>query len=88
MKLAEATKILKRETMACLWPNGSHPGQKHTDLAGIAGEVKALLQGIKDRQGMAGAAFFVLDDDNPESALYDELGSAYMVFRNAALGIS
>ncbi len=84
MKLAKAIKVLKTNTMACWWPNGSYPGKQGTDFAGIGGEVKHLLRGILERQDIpANAPVFTLDSANPETALYDELLGAWIAFREA-----
>lgn len=79
MKLRDAITTLKRETMACWWPNGSYPGKQGTDFEGIFGEIRTLQQGIRDRQGIpADAMFYTLDEDSPETALHDELNDAYV----------
>ena len=84
MKLPEAIKVLKTNTMACWWPNGSYPGKQGTDFAGIGGEVRVLLRGIMDRQDIPkDASFFTLDSDNPETALYNELLGAWIVVRGS-----
>jgi len=80
MRLPEAIKLLRQNTMACWWPNGPYPGKQGTDFRGIFGEVKVLLNGIKARQWIDGdAKLFILDDDNPETALYNDLVTAVMV---------
>ena len=82
MKLAEAAKVLQSNTMACWWPSRINGGA--IDVAGILDEARLLLKGIKERQDIpAGESFFVLDEANPESAMYDELASAIAVFRNS-----
>ncbi len=79
MRLPEAIRILKRETMACWWPNGPYPGKQGTDFDGIIGEVRVLLDGIKLRQDVPeDAAFFTLDDANPETGLYNQLVGAVL----------
>ena len=84
MKLAKAIHILKANTMACWWPNGPYPGKQGTDWDEIEGEVNHLLLGIMRRQDISdGTPFFILDPANPESRLYDELGSAALTVRNA-----
>ena len=79
MKLRDAIATLKQETMACWWPGGSYPGKEGTDWAGILGEARTLQEGIKARQDIPeNAMFYVMDDDNPETALYNKLGCAYV----------
>lgn len=80
MRLPEAIKVLKANTMALWWPN---EGMARTDLAAIFWEVGLVTGGIKERQGIpADASFFVLDDDDPETALYNELVAAVLVVRS------
>jgi hypothetical protein len=82
MRLPEAIKVLRENTMACWWPNGPYPGKQGTDFSGIFGEVKALLHGIMARQDIPDdAPFFVLDDENPETALYNDLVGAVLTVR-------
>lgn len=77
MKLPEAITILKRETMACWWPNGSYPGKQGTDWPGIFGETRELQRGIRRRQDIPDdASFYVLDPDHAETALHDDLSAA------------
>lgn len=89
MRLPEAIRTLKANTMACWWPDyHTFPGKRGTDWDGIFGEVWALLDGIKERQGIeAGAMFYTLDDSDPETATHDELMAAMMTVRRAA-GVS
>ena len=85
MKIPEAIRILKDNTMACWWPNGPYPGRKGTNFTDIFGEVQTLLNGIKERQGIpAGEAFFVLDPTNSETALYGKLERAVWAIRRSA----
>ena len=82
MKLAEAVKVLKGNTMACWWPSRAFPG---TNMREMLNEAGMALEGIRERQGIpAGESFYVLDDDDPETKLYDEIACAMSVFANAA----
>ena len=82
MKLPEAIRILRANTMACWWPDGPYPGKRGTDFEGIFGEVRELTRGIKARQDIPpDASFFMLDDNDPETALYNDLVSAVMTVR-------
>ena len=84
MRLAQAIKVLKTNTMACWWPNGPYPGKQGTDWDGIFGEVGCLVGGIMARQGISDKeSFFVLDPANPETAMYDELLGAMLAVRSA-----
>ena len=82
MRLAEAVKVLKSNTMACWWPSRAFPG---TDMREMLNEAGMALEGIRERQGIpSGASFYVLDESNPETGLYDEIANAMSVFANAA----
>jgi len=82
MKLPEAIRTLRENTMACWWPDGPYPGKQGTDFAGIFGEVRTLLHGIMARQDIPeDEAFFVLDEGNPETALYNELVDAVLTVK-------
>ena len=77
--LQEAVTILQQNTMACWWP--SRISGEVIDKAGIMDEAKLLLKGIMARQDIPwNESFFVLDDSNPESKLYDEIMEAMLVF--------
>jgi len=79
MRLPEAIKVLRANTMACWWPES---GMSGTDLAGVFWEARLLTGEIKRRQDIPpNTPFFVLDDDNPETALYNELVSAVLTVR-------
>jgi hypothetical protein len=83
MRLSEAIKILQANTMACWWPS-STMGRTETDVAGIAGEVRALRAGIKSRQGIpADALFYVLDPNDPETRLFENLREAVQTLRRS-----
>lgn len=88
MRLSEAVKVLKENTMACWWPSRAM-GRQGTDWYGIKSEVGLLLLGIKRRQGIEDEAkFFILDEDNPETALYDRLVEAtFTVICGVKVGI-
>jgi hypothetical protein len=84
VKLRDAHKILKGNTMACWWPS-KRMGREGTDWTGIIDEVDCLLRDIKRRQDIdEDARFFTLNPGNPESILYDELVQAVQTFRSAA----
>lgn len=85
MKLPEAIKVLRVNTMACWWPNGPYPGKRGTDFEGILGEVGYLLLGIRRRQNIPDdAMFYTLDPDNSETTLYDQLTSAVIAIKRTA----
>ena len=82
MKLREAIKVLRENTMACWWPNGPYPGKRGTDWEGIAGEVRALTRDIKRRQDVQPDAMgFFLDPNNPETELYNQLITAWLTVK-------
>ena len=82
MKLNEAVNILQSNTSAIWWPSARNGGR--IDEPGIIAEARSRQRHILKRQGIpAGEAFYVLDETNPESAIYDELASAIAVFRNS-----
>ena len=84
MKLREAIEILRENTMACWWPDGPYPGKRGTDWDGIFREVRATLKDIMHRQEINGdSPFFVLDAENPETAIYDNLMAAILAVRLA-----
>jgi hypothetical protein len=82
MKMREAIKVLREETMACWWPNGPYPGKQGTDFEGIFGEVDALLRASKERAGIsANAMFFTMPPD--EADYYDRLANARFTVHEA-----
>jgi len=83
MRLNEAIKVLRRDTMACWWPSPVM-GREGTDFGGIFEEAAYLQLGMRRRQDIPdGESFYVLDPANPESAMHDELGCAVMVVKQA-----
>lgn len=85
MRLPEAIKVLRANTMACWWPDGPYPGKRGTDIRGIFGECRTILHGIMGRQGIPeDAPFFTFDESNPETALYDEIIDAMLTVRRCS----
>jgi len=76
MRLPEAIKVLKANTMACWWPNPKM-GRNFTDWRAIHGEILGHLAAEKARQGIEpDALFFVLDEGDPGTTYYNELAGA------------
>ena len=85
MKLTEAIKILKSNTMACWWPSKAM-GRNFTDWPRIFDECRHVLKGIMRRQNIPDdCKFFVLDDENPETQLYNEIATAMTVVANTTM---
>lgn len=83
MKLSEAIKILKANTMACWWPS-KITGKNGTDFNGIFGEANKLLKDIMRRQNIPeDTKFFVLDETNTETKLYNEISTAILTVKQA-----
>jgi hypothetical protein len=83
MTFREAIQVLKENTLSCWWPSKAM-GKNYTDFDGIFGEIQHTLLDIKRRQDIPDdAKFFVLDENNSETKLYNEIMTAVCIVKQA-----
>ena len=83
MKLSEAINVLKAYTSDYFWPC-KELGRNETCWPDIFSEARLRLREIMQRQGIEpNTPFFVLDDSNPETELYNRIAGAILQVRSA-----
>jgi hypothetical protein len=82
MKLNEAIDVLKANTLPINWPDAKM-GRVGTDWQQIQREVRMALREEIQRQGIdPDAMFFVLDESDPGTRVYNEIMEAWQVVRS------